>query len=252
MRAALALKISATIVAYNEEKNLGQALDSLDFCDETVVVDSGSSDATVEVALARGARVIRNAWPGYAAQKNFAAGAAAHDWILSLDADEAVSPQLRRSIEALRERSLDHAGYQFPRLARYLGRWIRHGGWYPDRKVRLYDRRRGAWRGDFVHESVVVEGSVGGLEGDLLHYTCDSLTEHVARVNRYTDLAAAELRRNGSTPGLLRMLSSPPWAFFKAFAVQQGFRDGVHGLLIAWMAGVYVFLKYAKARTAAE
>ena len=234
----------------DEEKNLARALASLDFCDEIVVVDSGSTDSTVELARGRGARVIDNAWQGYAAQKNFAASAATHDWILSLDADEEVSSRLRESIEALRERAPQHAGYNFPRLAQYLGRWVRHGGWYPDRKVRLYDRRRAGWRGEFVHESVVVDGPVGSLEGDLLHYTCASLSDHVSRINRYTDLAAAEMRQRGEAPGLGRLLVSPLWAYFKAFVLQQGFRDGVHGLLIAWMAAFYVFLKYAKARTA--
>ncbi len=214
------------------------------------MVDSGSSDGTADLARRRGARVIHHDWPGYAAQKNFAASSASNDWILSLDADEEVSPRLRESIQALQERESNRAGYQFPRLAQYLGRWIRHGGWYPDRKVRLYDRRRATWRGEFVHESIVVDGPVGQLDGDLLHFTCDSLADHVGRINRYTDLAAAELRQSGASPGLARLLLSPPWAFFKSFALQQGFRDGVHGLLIASMAAAYVFLKYAKARTA--
>ena len=214
-------------------------------------VDSGSTDDTVALAHKHSARVLTNAWPGYAAQKNFAASAASYDWILSLDADEEVSPELRRSIESLQASQPDCAGYEFPRLARYLGRWIRHSGWYPDRKIRLYDRRRGGWRGDFVHESVAVDGDVGDLEGDLLHYTCDTLSEHVRRVDRYTDLAAAELSRNGKTPGLARLALSPAWAFVKTFLVQQGFRDGLHGFLIAWMAAFYVLLKYAKARAAA-
>ena len=245
------MKISAAIVARNEEANLDRALTSLSFCDEIVVVDSGSTDETVAVAERRGARVLHRSWTGYADQKNFAASSAEHDWILSLDADEEVSRRLQDSIEALRRRGPDRAGYEFPRLARYLGKWIRHGGWYPDRKVRLYDRRRASWRGEFVHESVVVDGPVGGLEGDLLHYTCDSISDHVARVNRYTDLAAAEMRSHGKSPTLLRSLISPPWTFFRTYVLLQGFRDGRRGLLIAAMAAIYVFLKHEKTRDGA-
>ena len=242
------MKISATIITLNEEESLPRALASIPFCDEVEVVDSGSSDRTREIAEASGARVFSRDWTGYADQKNFAAESASHDWILALDADEEVTPGLSASIKALQAAGPQHAGYRFARLARYLGRWIRHSGWYPDAKIRLYDRRRGRWHGDYVHESVRVEGSVGELAGDLLHYTCDSLDDHRRRVDRYTDLAARELIENRRRVGLGQLLASPPWAFLRSYVLQQGFRDGPEGLLIARMAAAYTYSKYAKAR----
>lgn len=242
------MKISATIITLNEEASLPQALASLSFCDEIVVVDSGSTDRTCDIARDSGATVLRRDWTGYADQKNFAASAASNNWILALDADEEVTPTLRTSIEKLNEVDALSDGYRFPRLARYLGRWIRHSGWYPDAKVRLYDRRKGTWRGDYVHESVSVDGSVGLLSGDLLHYTCDSLTDHEQRVDRYTDLAAQELIDSGRRVDWTQLLLSPGWAFVRSYVLQQGFRDGPEGLLIARMAAKYVYSKYSKAR----
>lgn len=242
------MKISATIITLNEERNLPRALESLTCVDEVLVVDSGSTDRTVEIARRYGARVLTNPWPGYAAQKNFAAGQAAHDWILSLDADEALSETLAAEIQQLKRNGARADGYRFPRMAQYMGRWIRHCGWYPDYKLRLYDRHRGRWVGDYVHESVVVNGRVETLEGTLHHFTCPSLSEHVRTLDRYTTLAAEELRARGQRPGLLRLLLAPPLTFLKTYLLQQGFRDGYRGLLISAMAAWYVFLKYAKAR----
>ncbi len=245
------MKISATIITLNEERNLPRALESLTCVDEVVVVDSGSTDRTLEIARRYGARVVSNSWPGYAAQKNFAAAEAAHDWILSLDADEALSETLAAEIQQVRcggAAALEAAGYCFPRLAQYLGQWILHSGWYPDYKLRLYDRRRGRWVGDYVHESVEVEGSVVTLQGPLHHFTCQSLSEHVRNVERYTTLAAQELRARGYRAGLGRLAFAPPLTFWKTYLLQQGFRDGHRGFLIAAMAAWYVFLKYAKTR----
>ena len=242
------VKISATLITCNEESNLRRALASLELCDEIVVVDSGSSDRTVDLAAELGARVLHRDWTGYADQKNFAAERASHDWILSLDADEEVSPELAASIARMREQGAAADGYAFPRRARYLGRWIKHSGWYPDAKVRLYDRRKASWKGDYVHESVAVSGRSGLLSGDLLHYTCDSFSQHVQTVDRYTTLAAAEMRARGRRPGLLRILTGPPWAAFRTYVLQGGFLDGYQGFLIATMAGFYVFAKYVKAR----
>ncbi len=242
------MQISATIIARNEENSVARAISSLGFCDEIVVVDSGSTDRTVEIAESRGAMVIHNDWLGYAAQKNFAARAATHDWILSIDADEEVSPRLAASIQRLREAGTRHVGFDFARKARYCGRWIEHSGWYPDRKVRLYRRDRGSWKGNFVHESVVVSGAVGHLDGDLLHYTCDTLEAHRANVERYTDLAAQEIRATGKKPPIWRVLLAPPYAFVKSYLLQLGLLDGAAGLTIARMAARYVYLKYSKAR----
>ena len=235
------MKISATIVTLNEERNIARVIGSLGFADEIVVIDSGSTDRTREIAAGLGARVVEEPWRGYAAQKNFAAECAVNDWILSLDADEEVTGELTAEIKAI---TLRANGYDMPRLARYRGRWIRHSGWYPDRKVRLYDRRHGVWKGEYVHESVRIEGPAGLLNGDLLHYTCDSLSEHLRTLDRYTTLAAKGVKRGG----MGRLLFDPPWTFFRSYIVQRGFLDGFEGLAIAWMAALYTFLKYAKAR----
>src|SRR5687768_13967296 len=195
------MKITATIITYNEERNIARAMESLRCCDEIVVVDSGSSDRTAEIAEKLGARVIESPWGGYARQKNYAADCATHDWILSIDADEALSEALEGEIWHIRKNGPQFDGYTMPRMAQYLGKWILHSGWYPDRKVRLYDRRKARWVGEFVHESVVVEGRVGHLESDLLHFTCDSLSEHLKTMDRYTTLAAEQLVSQKKTIG---------------------------------------------------
>ncbi len=245
------MKITATIITRDEQDNIARAIESLGFCDQVLVVDSGSTDETVAIARSMGASVICRDWPGYAAQKNFAAEQARNDWILSLDADEAVTPKLAAGIRRLAPAGTPCAGYDFPRLARYCGRWIRHSGWYPDRKVRLYDRTRGRWVGAYVHESVQVAGEIGHLEGDLLHYTCDSIEDHQASLDRYTDLAARDLCAAGRRVGPWRPLLAPIHAFVKSYLLQRGFLDGRAGLSIARMAARYVYLKYCKARAQA-
>ena len=239
--------ISATIVALNEERNIARAIRSLTCADEIVIVDSGSTDRTREIATQLSARVIEEPWRGYAAQKNFAAGSAAHDWILSLDADEQLTPELASEILALKASGPRYHGYSFPRLAQYLGRWIHHSGWYPDRKLRLYDRRKAKWVGAYVHESVHVEGAVGELRGNLLHYTCASLSEHLRTLDRYTTLAAEEVAARHKPVPRSRLILDPAWTFFRTYVIQRGFLDGPQGLAIAWMAALYTFLKYAKA-----
>ena len=242
------LKISATLVTLNEESNLARALESLRCCDEIVVVDSGSNDRTVEIAAQRGVRVVESEWRGYAAQKNFAAEQATHDWILCLDADEALSESLEAEIWEIKRAGPQADAYTIPRLAQYMGRWIFHSGWYPDRKVRLYDRRKARWVGEYVHESVKTDGRVAHLNSNLLHFTCDSLSQHLKTMDRYTTLAAQELAALGRVQPLWRFLFAPPWAFFKSYFLQRGFLDGFEGLVIAYMAATYVFVKDVKAR----
>jgi len=242
------MKITATIITLNEERNIARAIESLRCCDEILILDSGSTDRTEELAEKLGARVIGAGWRGYAGQKNWAAEQASHDWILSLDADEALSEALEAEIWNLKKTGPRYDGYTMPRLARYLGRWILHSGWYPDRKIRLYDRRKGKWVGDFVHESVQVSGRVGNLDSNILHFTCDSLSEHVKTMERYTTLAAQELAARNAQASIWRMIFDPPWTFVKSYIFQRGFLDGREGLTIAYMAAFYTFLKYAKAR----
>ncbi len=242
------MKISATIITCDEERNIARAIESLRCCDEILVVDSGSTDRTVEIAAKLGARVIESPWPGYAKQKNLAASKAAHDWIFSLDADEALSEALEAEIWQLKKNGPEFDAYTMPRMAQYLGRWILHSGWYPDRKVRLYDRRKASWVGDFVHESVQVQGSVGHLKSNLLHHTCESISEHLRTMDRYTTLAAQEVVSNKQSVGWPSLILEPTWTFLRTYLFKLGFLDGMEGLTIAYMAATYTFLKYAKAR----
>jgi glycosyltransferase involved in cell wall biosynthesis len=244
----MSIKISAAIITFNEERNIARVIESLRCCDEILVLDSGSNDRTVEIATNLGARVVEASWHGYAAQKNIAAELATHDWILSLDADESLSEALEAEIWHIKKSGPQYDGYTVPRLAQYLGKWILHSGWHPDRKVRLFDRRKAKWIGEFVHESVIVTGRVGHLQSNLLHFTCDSLSEHLRSMDSYTTLAAQEIVARGTTISLSLLLFDPMWTFFRTYVLNGGFLDGVEGLAIAYMAATYNFVKYAKAR----
>lgn len=238
--------ISATIIAHNEAANIARAIRSLSCADEVVVVDSGSTDDTAKVANACGARVVTHTWEGFAAQKNFASSQGNHDWILSLDADEELDAAARDSILNWKNTSPAADGYQFARRAHYLGRWILHSGWYPDYKVRLFDRRKSEWKGAYVHESVAVAGRVETLPGEILHYTCDSLDAHVQRIEFYTDLAAQEMVGRGERVSAIGRLFAPPWVFVNTYFFRLGILDGPQGFNIARMAARYVRRKYAK------
>lgn len=242
------MKISAAIITFNEERNISRAIESLRCCDEIVVVDSGSNDRTVELALKLGARVIDSNWRGYAGQKNYASDQCQNDWILSLDADEALSEALEAEIWQIKKNGPRYDAYTMPRLAQYLGRWILHSGWYPDRKIRLFDRRKAKWVGNYVHESVVVKGNIGHLNSNILHFTCSSLSEHLKTMDRYTTLAAEQLVAQNTSVGWAQLALNPPWTFFKTYVLESGFLDGTEGLAIAYMAALYNFLKYAKAK----
>lgn len=238
--------ISATIITLNEAPNIARTLRSLSCADEILVVDSGSTDQTREIAASLGARVIVHPWEGFAAQKNFAVEQARFDWILSLDADEELNEEARSGLERWKSSEPSASGYRFARRAQYLGRWILHSGWYPDYKLRLFDRRKGRWHGAFVHESVVVVGPIETLSGEILHYTCDSLAQHRERIEFYTDLAAKEMLERGERAGWLARVVVPPWTFLRTYFLCLGILDGTRGFLIAWMAARYVRRKYAK------
>lgn len=227
---------------------MARVIESLRCCDEILVLDSGSNDRTVEIASKLGARVVEASWHGFAAQKNIAAKLATHDWILSLDADESLSEALEAEIWQIKKNGPKFDGYTVPRLAQYLGRWILHSGWHPDRKVRLFDRQKAQWMGDFIHESVKVEGEVGHLKSNLLHFTCNSLSEHLRTMDSYTTLAAQEMVSTGKNPGMAKLLFDPPWTFLRTYVLERGFLDGPEGLTIAYMAAFYNFVKYSKAR----
>jgi glycosyltransferase involved in cell wall biosynthesis len=238
--------ISATLITCNEQGNIREALESLRWCSEIVVVDSGSTDRTVEFCRAFGARVLHRNWTGYADQKNYAVESANHHWIFSLDADERVSAALQSEIAAVVQDGLRCAGYRIPRVAFFMGRWIRHGDWYPDYQLRLFDRRRARWEGGSVHESVRVRGTVGVLGNDIQHYTYRTLSDYLRRLETYSTLAASDYLRKGRRSGPLRMWGHPVVTFVKAYLLKKGFLDGTPGLMVAIMGAVSVFFKYAK------
>jgi len=237
--------LSACIITFNEADRIEACLRSLGFCDELLVVDSHSSDGTRERASALGARVIARDWPGYRSQKQFAVDAAAHDWVLCVDADEVVSAALRDEIVALKERGFtDAAGYSVPRITDYFGRFLRHGNAYPDRLVRLFDRRRGGWVGEEIHENTRVTGRVRRLSGHLEHFSYRSLGDHLNRMQRYADLMAQALYARGRRCGLLPVLLNPQWRFVRGYLLRLGFLDGWRGLVFALIEAGYVRRKY--------
>ncbi len=240
-------KLSAVIIAQDEEAKLPGALESVAFCDETVVVDSGSTDGTRELAERAGARVIVNApWPGFVAQRNFAVEAARHDWILALDADERIPSLLRQEIEALRSRGFSPPGYRIPRVAFYMGRWIRGTDWYPDPQTRLFDRRRGRWQGSLVHESVHLDGQPGRLSAAICHLAYDDVSAHLRKIDSYTTLWARQSHAAGRAAGLAEMALGPAWAFVRNYFLRHGFLLGRAGLTISTLNAYYTFVKLAK------
>jgi len=247
MGAATRPGLSACIVARDEADRLPGCLESLRFCDEILVVDSHSRDRTRELAAAAGARVIERDWPGHVAQKEFAVRSAQHDWVLCLDADERVSPALAEEIVRLRDAGFEGgAGFAFRRLSSYLGRPIRHGTWYPDWKLRLFDRRRGRWGGRDPHDRVELELAPRRLAGELLHDPYRSLAEHLATIDRYTTTMAEQLHADGRRARLADLLLRPPLRFLDFYLWRRGCLDGWRGLVLAILAAHYVRLKWLK------
>ena len=243
------MKISATLITFNEEANITVACESLAWADEIIVVDSGSTDKTREIAASLGALVIERDWPGFAAQKQFAVDQAVHDWIFSLDADERISPELQTAIEELRKQSEDELadGYRIARRSFYQGRWIKGGGWYPDWQLRLFRKARGRWSPRHIHESVTMDGDarVEKLSGDLLHYSVrDSAQHHRMIGERYAPLAAQQMFEEGRRTSAMKVATAAPAAFIRSFVLKGGFRDGLAGLSIANFAAHHAFLKH--------
>lgn len=243
------MNISATIITFNEEANIRVACESLGWADEIVVVDSGSTDRTREIAEDCGARVINKDWPGFASQKQFASEQAQHDWVFSLDADERVSDELKASIAKVRERPTDKLadGYRIPRRSYYQGRWIKGGGWYPDWQLRLYRKSRGRWEPRHIHESVKLDSGARTekLSGDILHYSVrDSSHHHRMIGERYAPLAARQMFEEGRQTSPLRIATAAPAAFVSSYILKGGFRDGLAGISIAGFAAHHAFLKH--------
>ena len=240
-------KISACVITLNEADRIEACLRSLAFCDDIVVVDSGSTDATRELAAALGARVVERAFDGYRSQKDFAVRSARHDWVLCLDADERATAQLQASIEAERARDFPAAGYRFARATEYFGAFLRHGNAYPDRVLRLFDRRRGGFRGGReIHEHASVDGSIRTLSGDLEHRAYRSLADQLARLERYARLMAEHQHASGRRAHLYNVIFNPFWRFLRGYVLRAGFLDGWRGLVYAYVEANYVRQKFIK------
>jgi glycosyltransferase involved in cell wall biosynthesis len=241
-------RLSVAVIVLNEEERLRPCLESVVWADEIVVVDAGSSDKTVEIAHAFTDRVLFHAWPGYAAQKNFALDQCRGEWILSVDADERVPPELQAEIATRLAGTPVEAGFWVARRNLFQGRWMRHGGLYPDYQLRLFRRGRARFGSAAVHESARTDGPTGRLRTALVHETYRSVGDFVARANRYSDLAAAELAAAGRGGGFGDLVFRPLWRFFSMYVGRAGFLDGRRGFVLAVLYAYYVFLRAAKVR----
>lgn len=239
--------ISACVTTFNEEHNIHRCLQSLVWCDEIVVVDSFSTDRTVELCRTYTDKVEQHAWLGYIGQKNLIRKMASHEWLLFVDADEEVSDALREQIiSEFNKGPGEICGYEFPRMVNYMGRWIRHGEWYPDVKLRLFRKDRGRSGGQEPHDQVFVNGPIKRLRGHLYHFTYDDLYDHVETMNRFSTITAREKYREGQRFRWADFVFRPPLRFLKAFFIKRGFMDGTRGFLIALISSVGVYVKYAK------
>ncbi|RPJ86968.1 MAG: glycosyltransferase family 2 protein [Acidobacteria bacterium] len=241
-------QISAVIICCNEEEKIEEALKSVrGIVDETIVVDSGSQDRTVEICRRYTDRVYQRSWAGYRQQKQYATDQARNDWVLSLDADEVVSPELHAELSQWRCAAADDlSGYHVPRKTFFMGRWIQHTSWYPDWQLRLFRRSAGRWGGGRVHESFKVSGTIGRLQGHLHHYTYSNLSEFLQQLDRFSSLAAADLFDRGVRANLYHIIADPPLVFLKNYILRQGFRDGPQGMVVSILSSASTLFKYLK------
>ena len=245
------VKISGVIITYNEEKNIGRCLDSLDgVCDEIVVIDSFSTDKTKSICQGHGVRFIEHEFNGHIEQKNYAVDQAKHEIVLSLDADEALSPELKQSILRVKSNWQSKA-YKFNRFTNYCGQWIKYSGWYPDTKVRLWEKEIGTWGGTNPHDSVELTQGIHAtqINGNLLHYSYYTMEEHVLRSAKYAKISAQALHKQGKTASILKVVGSAGFRFLQDYLIRGGFRDGFYGLVISGTSSHTTFLKYAYLRS---
>lgn len=244
-------RITAVVITFNEERNIGRCLESLmPVVDEVVVLDSFSSDATADICHQHGVRFVTHEWEGYVATKNYANSLASNDLILSIDADEALSPELAESILAIKSQDVEGMAFSMNRLMNYCGRWIKHGGWYPDIKVRIFDRRTVHWTGQKVHETLEIpeQTRIVHLKGDLLHYSFYTPEEHRLQMEKFAALSAEEMKEKGIRPSLLSAYIHTGWKFLRDYVFKAGFLDGRLGWIIARNNAHGVWYKYIKAR----
>lgn len=239
-------RLSATVICKDEADKIRGCLESVRFCDEVVVVDSGSTDGTVEIARELADVVVETDWPGHVQQKNRALETAEGQWVLPLDADERVTPELAVEIREVLGNPTPCDGFLVNRHVHYLGRWIDHSGWYPEPRVRLFRRERGRWEGINPHDEVRVDGQVGRLRGEIIHYTYDDMEDHVRTLNRFSSILAREHGARGRRFSWFSLLARPPMEFLKKFVLKKGFLDGPQGFFVASLSAFYVFLKFSK------
>jgi glycosyltransferase involved in cell wall biosynthesis len=245
------LKITATIITFNEEKNIERCILSLKpVVDEIIVVDSFSTDSTKELCLKHEVTFVENRFEGHIQQKNHAMSLASNSYILSLDADEALSEELQQSILKIKGQSEVKDGYSLNRITSYCGQWIKHCGWYPDKKTRLWNKNKGKWGGENPHDRVIMEGkSIGHLKGDLLHYSFESIESHVQTANSFSTIAAKEAIKKGKKANLfVHVILNPIYTFINKYFFHLGFLDGFYGFVICYLSAVSNFLKYTKIR----
>ncbi|MCI0706129.1 MAG: glycosyltransferase family 2 protein [Ignavibacteriae bacterium] len=241
--------LSVIVITKDEEANIQECLASVQWADEIIVVDSGSTDKTVQYAHKHTKKVYKKEWEGFGATKAFALSKAKCEWVFSLDADERVTPELADEIRSVVQHNVaSHTGFSVPRKAFFLGKWIKHCGWYPGRVVRLFRRKHGRFTPSQVHEAIAVNGTIGVLRSDLLHYTDPSLQHYFQKFNRYTTLAAEDLLSKGERFSFDKMLFRPFWTFLRMYILRRGFLDGVEGFMLCVLSSCYVFTKYAKLR----
>lgn len=243
-------KISAVVITYNEERNIERCINSLiNVTDEIIIIDSFSTDSTAEICKKMNVEFFTRKWEGYSIAKNYGNSLAANDYILSIDADEAISDDLSVSLNYFRRSERVQDAYSFNRLTNYCGTWIKHGDWYPDTKLRLWNRKKGEWIGE-IHEEVVMQAgsSKGFLKGDLLHYSYYSLEQHLSQANKFTDLTAKAAFDKGKKAGLVKIFFNPYFKFFKDYILKFGFLDGYQGFVICKISAYATLLKYTKLR----
>ena len=238
--------LSVTIISLNEEKNLRRCLESVAFADEIIVVDSGSKDQTLPIAREFTDKVFQEPWQGFARQKNLAQDKAHGPWILNVDADERVTPELKEEILSVIQKESPYKGFKIPRKNFFCGQWIRHGGWYPNYQLRLYLKVAGTFAPREVHEQVVVKGRVETLKTHLEHFTYDSISDYLKRMDRYSELSAQQYLLEGKKVSWAEILFRTKFTFFKMWVLQRGFLDGSNGLILAVLYSYYTFVKYAK------
>lgn len=238
-------KISVTIITLNEEQNIRACLESVQWADEILISDSGSADKTVQICKGYGANVFNDEWQGFGSQKNLIASRAKNNWVLNVDADERITPDLKAEIElVLNNGSCE--GYNIPRKNFFGDKWIKHCGWYPDYNLRLYRKDKARFNERAVHEAVQIDGKVGCLKSPLKHYTYKNISDYLKRMDRYSTLAAEEMLKNGKTAGIADLILRPCFTFFKMLFLQKGFLEGYSGIVLSGLYSSYTFSKYAK------